>query len=78
MGDSADSPRFIETLARNGYRFIAPVTQSLDEGAAPVTQRKSDVPEAAAQSKAAAKRRSFRALPLVLATILLITAIGPQ
>ena len=24
LGDSADSPRFIETLARNGYRFIAP------------------------------------------------------
>jgi eukaryotic-like serine/threonine-protein kinase len=25
LGDSADSPRFIETLARRGYRFIAPV-----------------------------------------------------
>ncbi len=25
LGDSADSPRFIETLARNGYRFVAPV-----------------------------------------------------
>jgi TolB-like protein/DNA-binding winged helix-turn-helix (wHTH) protein/Flp pilus assembly protein TadD len=25
LGDSADSPRFIETLARQGYRFIAPV-----------------------------------------------------
>jgi len=27
LGDSADNPRFIETLARRGYRFIAPVTQ---------------------------------------------------
>jgi Tol biopolymer transport system component/DNA-binding winged helix-turn-helix (wHTH) protein len=26
LGDSADSPRFIETLARRGYRFIAPVS----------------------------------------------------
>lgn len=26
LGDSADSPRFIETLAKRGYRFIAPVT----------------------------------------------------
>jgi Tol biopolymer transport system component/DNA-binding winged helix-turn-helix (wHTH) protein len=26
LGDSADNPRFIETLARRGYRFIAPVT----------------------------------------------------
>src|SRR3984957_9421524 len=25
LGDAADSPRFIETLARHGYRFIAPV-----------------------------------------------------
>ncbi|MFZ1156585.1 MAG: winged helix-turn-helix domain-containing protein [Candidatus Sulfotelmatobacter sp.] len=27
LGDSASSPRFIETLARRGYRFIAPVAQ---------------------------------------------------
>src|SRR5262245_53065065 len=26
LGDSAQNPRFIETLARQGYRFIAPVT----------------------------------------------------
>ena len=25
LGDSADAPRFVETLARQGYRFIAPV-----------------------------------------------------
>ena len=26
LGDSADSPRFIETVARHGYRFVAPVS----------------------------------------------------
>src|SRR5215470_17816088 len=26
LGDSAENPRFIETLPRRGYRFIAPVT----------------------------------------------------
>lgn len=25
IGDSAENPRFVETLARRGYRFIAPV-----------------------------------------------------
>ena len=27
LGDSADVPRFVETLPRRGYRFIAPVTE---------------------------------------------------
>jgi len=27
LGDSASSPRYVETLARRGYRFIAPVEQ---------------------------------------------------
>jgi DNA-binding winged helix-turn-helix (wHTH) protein len=27
FGDSADNPRFIETIPRRGYRFIAPVTE---------------------------------------------------
>ncbi len=31
LGDSADNPRFVETLPRRGYRFIAPV----DVGAGP-------------------------------------------
>ncbi|MGB6722230.1 MAG: winged helix-turn-helix domain-containing protein, partial [Terracidiphilus sp.] len=25
LGDSAENPRFVETLAKRGYRFIAPV-----------------------------------------------------
>ncbi len=36
LGDSAESPRFVETLPRRGYRFIAPVegtqTTNLDGG----------------------------------------------
>jgi TolB-like protein/DNA-binding winged helix-turn-helix (wHTH) protein/Flp pilus assembly protein TadD len=31
LRDSADEPRFIETLAGRGYRFIAPVTQPAEE-----------------------------------------------
>ena len=29
LGDSASSPRFVETLARRGYRFIAPVQKDV-------------------------------------------------
>jgi hypothetical protein len=28
LGDEADNPRFIETMSRRGYRFIAPVTDA--------------------------------------------------
>src|SRR6202167_4337060 len=31
LGDTAASPRFLETLARRGYRFIAPV-ERIDSG----------------------------------------------
>src|SRR5207249_4990444 len=35
LGDTAENPRFVETVARRGYRFVAPVN-----GAAPeVTQK---------------------------------------
>ena len=34
LGDSASSPRYIETLARRGYRFIAPVQNSVGKGSA--------------------------------------------
>jgi Tol biopolymer transport system component/DNA-binding winged helix-turn-helix (wHTH) protein len=34
LGDSADFPRFVETLSRRGYRFIAPVT-AFEQAASP-------------------------------------------
>ena len=32
LGDSAESPRFIETLPRRGYRFIYPMDVSVGRG----------------------------------------------
>jgi DNA-binding winged helix-turn-helix (wHTH) protein len=32
LGDQARNPRFIETLARRGYRFLAPVQRVADDG----------------------------------------------
>src|SRR5260221_406325 len=62
LGDSADSPRFVETLARRGYRFIAPLAQPAD-----------NAPPPAAQSSKPAPRPWF--VPL-LAGFLLIVAIA--
>ena len=41
LGDSASNPRFIETLARRGYRFLAPVETA---GTAPATSTASPAP----------------------------------
>jgi DNA-binding winged helix-turn-helix (wHTH) protein len=38
LGDSAEAPRFIETLPRHGYRFIAPVEKLNPETARPTWQ----------------------------------------
>jgi len=35
LGDSADTPRYIETLGRKGYRFIAPVERPSPESVPP-------------------------------------------
>src|SRR6202051_4791583 len=34
LGDSASSPRYVETLARRGYRFIAPLQDPIQSGTA--------------------------------------------
>ena len=44
LGDSAASPRFIETVARRGYRFIADVQWHKNELAAEVAKPASDLP----------------------------------
>src|SRR5690242_2418761 len=34
LGDDAASPRFVETVAKQGYRFVAPVSQTTEPGTA--------------------------------------------
>jgi len=41
LGDSAESPRFVETVARRGYRFLADVTVVVDGN-----ERRADAPPA--------------------------------
>jgi Tol biopolymer transport system component/DNA-binding winged helix-turn-helix (wHTH) protein len=64
LGESAEAPVFIETLARRGYRFIAPV----DGSSAPSTVGLADALE---QNKPHSRRR---VLPWMLAIASLVTA----
>jgi len=45
LGDSATSPRYVETLARRGYRFIAPVESNGLAAAAPSAASEAVAPE---------------------------------
>ena len=64
LSDTADTPRYIETLPRRGYRFIAPVEARRLPGETPEVSLTLIAPEAAAPNAPA----SSSALPEVFAT----------
>ena len=68
LGDSADQPRFVETLARRGYRFIAPVT-----AAEPV---EAVVPEVAPASPGVEDHRQVSPIRRLTLGLVLLVAIG--
>jgi len=87
LGDSADSPRYIETLPRLGYRFLSPV--ELTEEAIPlaaeavpapaiqgVLPRAAPLPPAAPESGSALSARRRFLKPLPVATVASIAAIS--
>ncbi len=58
LGDSADTPRFIETLPRRGYRFIAPVNgnrpidqSGSNEASSQADVQPTDIPRATASDR---------------------------
>src|SRR3954464_7038700 len=62
LGDDADNPRFIQTLPRRGYRFLAPV----EKDAPPQSEPERDVAGATADPESAdpiARPRGARVLP---------------
>jgi len=64
LGDDAGNPRFIETIPRRGYRFIAPVKVG-DTSLASVASRTPAVPDSWKWNK----RATVRALLAVLVTV---------
>jgi TolB-like protein/DNA-binding winged helix-turn-helix (wHTH) protein len=63
LNDSADAPRYVETLARRGYRFIAPLD------AVPSTQLLVSPEPPVPTSASVSKSRSTRRLWLILSAI---------
>jgi len=70
LGDSADSPRFVETLPRRGYRFIAPVTTVAAGNGEPA---RAPEPTSAAEPSPQAFRRS-RLVAIAAMVVAVVTA----
>jgi TolB-like protein/DNA-binding winged helix-turn-helix (wHTH) protein/Tfp pilus assembly protein PilF len=51
LGDSADNPRFVETLPRRGYRFIAPLTVGTEQQTIPASSGTGEMRAQSSQAK---------------------------
>jgi cholera toxin transcriptional activator len=75
LGDSASSPRYIETLARRGYRFIAPVQNSVPTPT-PQTSRSTLHPEFEVPIPQRGLTRGLFALAQVMYLIFYVVALA--
>ena len=66
LGDSAENPRYVETLAKRGYRFVAPVE---------VAAAEIPIPDAAAAPWPSTKRAARLRLGLAIAGVLGLVAV---
>ena len=65
LSDSAENPRFIETLSRRGYRFVAPVENVSTEG----SEGTSEVPAESVASPEPVRHTKRRFLPWALVAV---------
>jgi DNA-binding winged helix-turn-helix (wHTH) protein/tetratricopeptide (TPR) repeat protein len=63
LNDSADNPRFLETIPRRGYRFVAPVASTPE-------------PETVVPNQAGVRRHPYLYLYLVLVAALIVAAVA--
>ncbi len=73
LGDSAENPRFVETVARRGYRFVAPVHGANGSAARTATIQPSSAEPAVAES---AVRPTHRRVLVTLLILLVGAVIG--
>ena len=72
LGDSADNPRFIETLPRRGYRFIAPVELSPGVAQAPPVNASIAEAQPPAKAETPAASRTWKYFAWILAGVVLL------
>ena len=80
LGDTADTPRYIETLPRRGYRFIGPLDSrsatALTASAAPTMPAASVAPAEAESGASAIRVRGPRPTPVIVLGALFVLALG--
>ena len=83
LGDSSDNPRFVETLPRRGYRFIAPVENGESETKKPISEPPLVAPQNGQTSSVlntigqpSPSSPSWRRRVLTAASLLLLLLIG--
>ena len=72
LGDSAENPRFVETLARRGYRFLAPVESPSPETPASAAQ----APSARNATNSNAAKSRWRLVAGALVIVVVALALG--
>jgi TolB-like protein/DNA-binding winged helix-turn-helix (wHTH) protein/tetratricopeptide (TPR) repeat protein len=86
LGDTAESPRFIETLPRRGYRFVAPLEPAVADVPAPVVPPEPRPADAVVLSLDTTPSTKWRvrwhfvagfALAVILLTVLAVTRRAP-
>ena len=78
LGDSADVPRFVETLPRRGYRFIAPVVRHLPPRSSPqrpLRRSRTDAKRPERLTPPAARRPTRMRRPASIAASVLVSAV---
>jgi len=75
LGDSADNPRFVETLPRKGYRFIAPVAHDQQSPQPPSNGAPIQAPLEGVQEHST-RRNRFLIPSIVLAGLVILLAAG--
>jgi eukaryotic-like serine/threonine-protein kinase len=79
LGDSADNPRFIETVPRRGYRFIAPVKTETPRDLTPATPVSLSPASAVSPRGSSVRKHSFLLAALFLVLVgAAVYVLGPK